>query len=366
MALQDYVKDDQYDNKDHRNEGKSIRDPYLRHENEDHEQVNNRNKVNDLMSVRTEDKSRKKLFRRLLRVLAIILFLGMFICLTVFFFIYDFDKSTSDDVILVGNSNITTVPSNTVDSTSVPDDNSDITSVPEIKVTSAPTKIVTPAPAKNTTSGSTKTSNVKKKSQPTNQQMYFYDNFSRYDNRYQYGDLSKYDYNYQYQNPSRYDYNYQYQNPSRYDKSFQYEDLFRSKGKNQYTDYYADNRNGQRFNEISHNDYSYNEPQVSFPESFKQRAEKIDNSSKKSYPVIGEKAYNDYLEKNLRKLPDNACGGNYGKLILMFKVDPKGRPFDIAVLRSLCKSVDEEAIRLLKEGSDWTACDNYARLEIIF
>ena len=379
MALQDYVKDDQYDNKDHRNEGKSIRDPYLRHGNNDHEQVNNRDKVNDLMSVRTEDKSRKRLFHHLLRILAVVLFLGIFICLTVFFFLYDFDKGSSDEVIFVGKSNIATVPSNTVDSTSILSENGDIlpeskqniTLVPEKKVAVTPEKKVTSAPVQ------TSSNNTKKEVKPTNQQTYYYDNHSQYDylaqydNHSQYEGLSQYDNSFQYENLSRYDNRFQYENLSRYDNSFQYENLFQSKYKYQYDnyryeDYYANNWNGQRFNEINSNYFSYSEPQVSFPESFKQREETTFSSSKKSYPVIGERAYNDYLEKNLRKLPDSACDGEYGKIILMFKVNERGRPYDIAILRSLCPTVDEEAIRLLQTGSNWTPCDNYARIEIYF
>ena len=355
MALQDYVKDDQYDNKDHRNEGKSIRDPYLRHENNDHEQVNNRNKVNDLMSVKTEDKSRKRQFRHLLRVLAIVLFLGIFICLTVFFFLYDFDKGTSDDIIFVGNSNVANVPSNTVDSTSVLGENGDITPESEQNIIPVPEKKVTVTPEKKITSVPVKTSsnNTKKEVKPTNQQTYNYDNRSQYDYLAQYDNRS------------------QYGGQSQYDNSFRYEDLFQSKDKYQYDKYryednYRDYRSGQSYYETTGNYRSYGESQVSFPESFRLKEETTDYSSKKSYPVIGEKAYNDYLEKNLRKIPDNVCGENHGKIILLFKVNTKGRPYDIAILRSLCPSVDELAIRLLQEGSNWTPCENYARLEIYF
>ena len=375
MALQDYVKDDQYDNRDHRNGEKSMRDPYLRHENKDHEPVNNRNVVNDLMSIKPEDKSRKRQFRRFLRVLAVIVFLGLFICLTVFFFIYDFEKSGSEDVIFVGNSNTATIPSNTLSNTAAPDENKDITPItksnsaptPTIKVTPVPpAKKIIPASGNKVASNTVQTgsNNIKKQAKPTNQQAYFYDNFSQYDYTHQYDNHFQYEYsprynnNFQYEDWSRYDNNFRYEDRSRYDNHFRYEDLFK------YEDNYRAYRNIQPSYEISGNYLSYSDSRVSFPESFKQREVTTGNSVKKSYPVIGERAYNEYLEKNLRKFPNNACGENNGKIILMFKVNAKGRPFDIAILRSLCQSIDEEAIRLLEGGSNWTPCDNYARLEI--
>ena len=83
-------------------------------------------------------------------------------------------------------------------------------------------------------------------------------------------------------------------------------------------------------------------------------------------PVIGESAYNEYLKKN-RNLPKgDACESRHGKVILLFQVNEKGRPIKITVLRSLCQSADNEAIRLLQNGPSWTPGENNVRLEVPF
>lgn len=65
------------------------------------------------------------------------------------------------------------------------------------------------------------------------------------------------------------------------------------------------------------------------------------------------KQYKKYLKKNLAYPADDACAEVKGKVTLTFFVNKEGRPFDIKVKESLCKSLDKEAIRLIQEGSDW-------------
>ena len=83
-------------------------------------------------------------------------------------------------------------------------------------------------------------------------------------------------------------------------------------------------------------------------------------------PVSGDKAFKDYIENNQWQLSDANCRNQQGKVILLFKVNAHGRPFDIAVLRSLCPAADKEAVRLLQNSPDWTVSDYINRLEIIF
>jgi len=83
-------------------------------------------------------------------------------------------------------------------------------------------------------------------------------------------------------------------------------------------------------------------------------------------PVVGDKAYKDYIDKNRKKFTDKTCEKPHGKVILVFRVNEKGRPNNITVLRSLCQAVDREAIRLLQNGPDWTYSDINGRLEILF
>lgn len=65
-------------------------------------------------------------------------------------------------------------------------------------------------------------------------------------------------------------------------------------------------------------------------------------------PEIGWKAYNDYLQKNNKLYVDGTKA-----VILGFKILADGTPSDIKVSKSEGKAVDEEAIRLLKNGGKW-------------
>ena len=51
---------------------------------------------------------------------------------------------------------------------------------------------------------------------------------------------------------------------------------------------------------------------------------------------------------------------------LTFFVNKEGRPFDIKVKESLCKSLDKEAIRLIQEGPDWTYGNQSAEITVKF
>jgi hypothetical protein len=83
-------------------------------------------------------------------------------------------------------------------------------------------------------------------------------------------------------------------------------------------------------------------------------------------PVIGESAYKEYLEKNRKRSGGSASESKHGKVILLFQVNEKGRPVKITVLRSLSQEADNEAIRLLQNGPNWTISEKNARLEILF
>lgn len=71
-------------------------------------------------------------------------------------------------------------------------------------------------------------------------------------------------------------------------------------------------------------------------------------------PVIGKKEYKKYLENHLIRPTDNECTGVKGKVIITFLINENGRPYDFIIKKSLCPSADKEAIRLIKEGPDWT------------
>ena len=84
-------------------------------------------------------------------------------------------------------------------------------------------------------------------------------------------------------------------------------------------------------------------------------------------PVGGERAYNNYIERNRNPLTKyDKCSVSHGKVILLFNVDKQGRPENISVFKSLCSAADSEAIRLLQNGPDWTTSNAETRLEINF
>ena len=63
---------------------------------------------------------------------------------------------------------------------------------------------------------------------------------------------------------------------------------------------------------------------------------------------------------------DKDCARAKGKVILTFRVDKEGRPQDITVKKGLCASADEEAIRLIEEGPDWTMGEEPVEISIRF
>lgn len=70
-------------------------------------------------------------------------------------------------------------------------------------------------------------------------------------------------------------------------------------------------------------------------------------------PVIGYKAYEEYLRKELIRPQDSTCKGITGTVVVEFHIDDKGRPVNLEVKRSLCASADKEALRLIEKGPDW-------------
>lgn len=83
-------------------------------------------------------------------------------------------------------------------------------------------------------------------------------------------------------------------------------------------------------------------------------------------PVIGKAKYQQYLKSNIRYPDSKECEGIKGSVILEFSVSEKGRPIGIKVIKGLCKAYDREAIRLVRNGSDWTTSTMKANLKIEF
>jgi len=63
--------------------------------------------------------------------------------------------------------------------------------------------------------------------------------------------------------------------------------------------------------------------------------------------------FTDYADKNIKTVRDSAGTEYSGKVLLSFTVNKKGRPENIKVDQPLCKSCDEQAVQLLKNGPNW-------------
>ena len=86
----------------------------------------------------------------------------------------------------------------------------------------------------------------------------------------------------------------------------------------------------------------------------------------KSEPVIGQKAFKQYLEDNMIH-PVNERGKKIkGKVKLSFDISTQGRPYNITVEKSLNDAADAEAIRLINEGADWTVSNKKVEWTITF
>ena len=83
-------------------------------------------------------------------------------------------------------------------------------------------------------------------------------------------------------------------------------------------------------------------------------------------PVIGKKQYTRYLKDTMIH-PTNEAGKKIkGKVKLSFAISREGRPIDIKVEKSLGEAADDEAIRLIENGPDWTWSDKRAEWVVEF
>jgi len=70
-------------------------------------------------------------------------------------------------------------------------------------------------------------------------------------------------------------------------------------------------------------------------------------------PAEGYVKFDDYIASNIKTPEELKMKSLSGEVQLSFDVDKTGQPVNITVVKSLCTSCDQEAIRLLKEGPKW-------------
>jgi len=72
-----------------------------------------------------------------------------------------------------------------------------------------------------------------------------------------------------------------------------------------------------------------------------------------AHPEIGNLAFRQYLEKNLR-YPEQAKANKVeGRVTVQFTVETNGTLTSFAIIRGIGSGCDEELVRLIKEGSKW-------------
>lgn len=80
----------------------------------------------------------------------------------------------------------------------------------------------------------------------------------------------------------------------------------------------------------------------------------LDRVDQKPRPATGENGWNYYLSRNI-KYPLSARQNKIeGTVILSLEIDPSGEIKNVDVLRGVGKELDEEAIRVVSAGPNWT------------
>jgi TonB family protein len=72
-----------------------------------------------------------------------------------------------------------------------------------------------------------------------------------------------------------------------------------------------------------------------------------------AHPEIGNRAYKQYLEKNIRYPELAKTNKTEGRVTVEFTVEPNGTLANFTIIRGIGSGCDEELIRLIKEGPKW-------------
>ena len=72
-----------------------------------------------------------------------------------------------------------------------------------------------------------------------------------------------------------------------------------------------------------------------------------------AHPEIGNRAYKQYLEKNLRYPQTAIATKTEGRVTVEFTIEPDGTLTNFTIIRGIGSGCDEELIRLIHEGPKW-------------
>lgn len=108
---------------------------------------------------------------------------------------------------------------------------------------------------------------------------------------------------------------------------------------------------------------------TTLPDTIKQNKDVAHLTPEKNATFNGKglEAFADYIAKNVKYPADAVKNKEQGKVYIQFVVDEKGKVKDVAVLRGVSTSLDNEALRVVKTSPDWTpAQDKGATVKQIF
>jgi len=84
-----------------------------------------------------------------------------------------------------------------------------------------------------------------------------------------------------------------------------------------------------------------------------QNGESLPPTVDLAHPEIGNRAFKQYLEKNIRYPQQAKINSVEGRVTVEFTIEPNGSLTNFNVIRGIGSGCDEELIRLIKEGPKW-------------
>lgn len=93
---------------------------------------------------------------------------------------------------------------------------------------------------------------------------------------------------------------------------------------------------------------------TNFSKTLKAKVAGIEIAKSKPLPLIGQKKFDQYIKENAVPVYNLKGERVNGEIVLSFSLDKNGQPENIKVLKSSCTFCEKEAIRLLKNGPQWT------------
>ncbi len=93
----------------------------------------------------------------------------------------------------------------------------------------------------------------------------------------------------------------------------------------------------------------------------------LEISPNRTIPLLKNEQFDQYIRNNIVPISDENGKQFTGEVSLSFRINKKGRPTNIRVIKSSCKACEEQAIRLLENGPDWKPGDmKYGSVTIKF